>query len=113
MLLENVIKQLESCVISIIYSTFAYKNRTKVFLIHTMAEEKIDNTLGEVKNIMENKKRRLGLPFAGYSCSYVESNGAARYDSKGVGYEDELFAAVYFQSSKRTGEYVIGNSVQD
>ena len=71
-----------------------------------MAEEKIDNTLGEVK-------RRLGLPFAGYSCSYVESNGAARYDSKGVGYEDELFAAVYFQSSKRTGEYVIGNSVQD
>lgn len=31
-------------------------NRTKVFLIHTMAEEKIDNALGEVKNIMENKR---------------------------------------------------------
>ena len=25
-------------------------------MIHTMAEEKIDNTLGEVKNIMENKR---------------------------------------------------------
>ena len=24
--------------------------------MHTMAEEKIDNTLGEVKNIMENKR---------------------------------------------------------
>ena len=27
-----------------------------MFLIHTMAEEKIDNALGEVKNIMENKR---------------------------------------------------------
>ena len=25
-------------------------------MIHTMAEEKIDNALGEVKNIMENKR---------------------------------------------------------
>ena len=31
MLLENVIKQLESCVISIIYSTFAYKIGQRYF----------------------------------------------------------------------------------
>lgn len=41
-------QQPESCVISIIYSTFAYKIRQRYFLMHTMAEEKIDNAL-EVK----------------------------------------------------------------
>lgn len=53
---ENMNQQPEGCAISIIYSTFAYKIRQRYFLMHTMAEEKIDNALGEVKNIMENKR---------------------------------------------------------
>ena len=51
--------------------------------MHTMAEDKIDNALGEGMNIMENKSE--DWPFTGYSSNHGKSNGGTWYDTTSFG----------------------------
>lgn len=77
-----------------------------------MAEEKIDNALGEVKNIMENKRED-------WVCHSQAIAAAMSNPMELLGMTQKALAMKmncsqqYLQSAKRTGEYVIGNSVQD
>lgn len=52
--------------------------------MHTMAEDKIDNALEVKRGNSGMQKRRLGLPFAGYSCNHVKPNGGTWHDTTSV-----------------------------
>lgn len=58
MLKKKINQQPESCVISIIYTTFAYRVRQRYFLMYTMAEKQIDTVLGLVEGTEENKDEK-------------------------------------------------------
>ena len=72
-------QQPESCAISVIYTTFAYR------VMYTMAEKQIDKVLGLDVETVENKGEKWIVPFAGYSCNHVKPNGGTWYDITSVG----------------------------